>query len=635
MSQLDLFNGTSEPPSMPTREDCIALLLQEEKIRHSDLALANILNNNKVDDALYIFLLLFRAQLNQHSCLALEDINWLNPFGVNDSTLSAHPFIWQNNDYAQLWQSLETHHAVGEGKPLQLFANKLYTTRMADYEQTLAQRFLAMQAMPITIDDQKLKALLTAYFGQSDHEIDWQKVACAIAATRGFCVLTGGPGTGKTTTVTKLLAILQSLYVNAPLTIKLVAPTGKAAARLSESILGAKTQLKLEQHIKDLIPEQAQTIHRLLGVIPHSNKYRYDQNNLLHLDVLIVDEASMVDLSLMAKLIHALPKHARLILLGDKDQLASVDTGSVMSDLCQGLVFDEQPAYSIEQATRLNALCFNQQSRISSQKSVFALADSIAFLQKSFRFNASSGIGQLAMSINNNDSKKLKQTIEKGYGDLHLYDLTGENYQDLIERCAIQYSQYLTLLANKANPKQVHHAFAQFQVLAAVKEGPYGVHVLNKRIEQALTTKNLINPIARYYDGLPIMITHNDYQLKLFNGDIGILIRDKNNQLKAVFIDEQGTERAFYPARLPAHDKVYVMTIHKSQGSEFVHTTMILPPAQQASLGINRQLVYTGITRAKKIFELVAQPKVLNLAMHNGVTRGSGLTDRLNSNEIK
>ena len=647
---------TTAQPTMQTSESIkvvplLTYLTDEHRVRVVDVKLAELLSGTNAqqgyDDLFYIILMLCLSQQSQHSCLTLTEVDWTNPFNLRQSdftklegtqpdTLS--PF---SNDFTTeaAIRYLLSHHSVGDQKPLQLFNQRLYFSRLAGYEQTLAQRLLTMSERQLNIDDAVLAQLLTRYFPDDPSiDIDWQKVACAIAATKGFSVITGGPGTGKTTTVTKLLAILQSLYKAAPLSIKLVAPTGKAAARLTESILGAKNKLsEIPADINSLIPQSAQTIHRLLGVKPFTNKFRHDKSNPLHVDVLIIDEASMVDLSLMAKLIEALPDHARLILLGDKDQLASVDTGSVMSDLCQGLVLGQTPHYSKVRCEQLNTLCFNGAIKLNAQtQSEFKLADCIAFLQHSYRFDAKSGIGQLALAVNTNNRGILnyveQQSSEGHFSDIILdYDFVSTPIEKLVNSAASHYANYLTLIAQGASVAQVHAAFASYQLLAAVREGDYGVNSLNQRIERVLQQQGLIsvNPNQRHYIGMPIMVSQNDYQLKLFNGDIGILMPDDSGQLKAVFIDEQGNERAFSPARLPAHDKVYVMTIHKSQGSEFSYTAMVLPPLKQASIGINRQLVYTGITRAKHTFELVADKKVLQLAMGKSVSRASGLYERL------
>jgi len=647
---------TTAQPTMQASESIevvplLTYLTDEHRVRVVDVKLAELLSGTNAqqgyDDLFYIILMLCLSQQSQHSCLTLTEVDWTNPFNLRQSdftklegtqpdTLS--PF---SNDFTTeaAIRYLLSHHSVGEQKPLQLFNQRLYFSRLAGYEQTLAQRLLTMSERQLNIDDAVLAQLLTRYFPNDPSiDIDWQKVACAIAATKGFSVITGGPGTGKTTTVTKLLAILQSLYKAAPLSIKLVAPTGKAAARLTESILGAKNKLtEIPADINSLIPQSAQTIHRLLGVKPFTNKFRHDKSNPLHVDVLIIDEASMVDLSLMAKLIEALPDHARLILLGDKDQLASVDTGSVMSDLCQGLVLGQTPRYSKVRCEQLNTLCFNGTVKLNAQtQSEFKLADCIAFLQHSYRFDAKSGIGQLALAVNTNNRGILnyveQQSSEGHFSDIILdYDFVSTPIEKLVNSAASHYANYLTLIAQGASVAQVHAAFASYQLLAAVREGDYGVNSLNQRIERVLQQQGLIsvNPNQRHYIGMPIMVSQNDYQLKLFNGDIGVLMPDDSGQLKALFIDEQGNERAFSPARLPAHDKVYVMTIHKSQGSEFSYTAMVLPPLKQASIGINRQLVYTGISRAKQTFELVADKKVLQLAMGKSVSRASGLYERL------
>lgn len=629
----------------------LSYLTEQRRVRVVDVKLAELLSGNNTehdyDELFYIILMLCLSQQSQHSCLTLTEVDWTNPFNLRQSDFTKlegtvpdtlTPFSDDFTTEAAI-NYLHAHHSVGDHKPLQLFNQRLYFSRLAGYEQTLAQRLLAMSERQLNIDDAVLTELLTRYFPDNPTlDIDWQKVACAIAATKGFSVITGGPGTGKTTTVTKLLAILQSLYQAAPLSIKLVAPTGKAAARLTESILGAKNKLsEIPADINALIPQSAQTIHRLLGVKPFTNKFRHDKSNPLHVDVLIIDEASMVDLSLMAKLIEALPAHARLILLGDKDQLASVDTGSVMSDLCQGLVLGQTPQYSKARCEQLNKMCFNGTAKLGVQtQSEFKLADCIAFLQHSYRFDAQSGIGQLALAVNTNDRGILnyveQHSTQGHFSDVILdYDFVSTPIEKLINSAASHYGDYLTLIAQGESVAKVHEAFARYQLLAAVREGDYGVNSLNQRIERVLQQQGLIsvNPNQRHYTGMPIMISQNDYQLKLFNGDIGILMPDDSGQLKALFIDEQGNERAFSPARLPAHDKVYVMTIHKSQGSEFSYTAMVLPPLNQASVGINRQLVYTGITRAKQTFELVADKKVLQLAMGKSVSRASGLYERL------
>ncbi|TMP35314.1 exodeoxyribonuclease V subunit alpha [Pseudoalteromonas rubra] len=617
----------------------VALLIHARRVRAADIALAKLLCRETFDAVFYLVLLLQRAEQSQHTCLLLTDIDWQNPFSLSADDIRAFsgmsglvttlPYTPFDDPEAALAE-LSEHPAVGEGRPLRLFAGRLYLGRLAEYEAYLSSRFQSMAQQSIRLNQSQLSDLLDDYFPDNNAQgVDWQKVACAMAASSGFCVITGGPGTGKTTTVTKLLAILQSLYADVPLGIKLVAPTGKAAARLSESIIGAKGRLALAPELAAKIPEQAQTIHRLLGVIPNTNRFMHHEQNLLHLDLLIVDEASMVDLALMSKLVKALPPHARLILLGDKDQLASVDTGSILSDLCGHLVLGSQPIYSANRAAFLNQVCFAGRAVLKGTATRYALADATAFLQQSHRFKSDSGIGQLASAVNHNQPERLQQIINHGFSDLSFYGLGVEQYNALLERAADHYSAYLRAIEDNRDVADVHTLFAQYQLLAAVREGPYGVSELNKRIEQKLAQRRLIVPYSRFYAGMPIMITQNDYQLKLFNGDIGIVLPDDNGQLYATFIDEQNTVRYYYPARLPSFELVYAMTIHKSQGSEFDYTALILPPIQRAGKGVNRQLVYTGITRAKRHLELNCQPQVLQLSMQTQAGRQSGMGERL------
>ncbi|CCQ11750.1 Exodeoxyribonuclease V alpha chain [Pseudoalteromonas luteoviolacea B = ATCC 29581] len=608
--------------------DYITHLCQIEKVRPCDVRLAEFLANENEDIKLVILLLL-NAEQNQHSCLELERLNEDNPFSLNEEQRKNGFEVFPLRLGPDLYNALVGHPAIGESKPLALLNNKLYSGRNAEYERILASRFRVMACTTVSIDESLLQNLLTHYFPHGETgEIDWQKVACATAAIKRLSIITGGPGTGKTTTVTKLLAILQSLYKSAPLNIKMVAPTGKAAARLSESIKAAKHNLNLPLELAEVIPEEAKTIHRLMGVIPYSNKFRHNQDNPLHLDVLIVDEASMVDLSMMAKLVKALPAHARLILLGDKDQLASVDTGCVLGDLCQNLIFGQIPEMSSMHSQILSRLCgIPISSSVASNG--FVLKDCLSFLQKSHRFSATSGIGQLAYAINTNDWQRYSDLVKRGFDDIAIAELNQENYIKIIEQAADAYEIYLRAIVNNEPAQLIHDYFGRYRLLCAVKEGPYGTDVLNKRIEQRLLQRGLVRLTSRFYLGMPIMVTQNDYQLKLYNGDIGILMLDESHELKACFVSDSGEERFVYPARLPKFELAYVMTIHKSQGSEFDHTAIILPPMQKAQAGINRQLLYTGVTRAKKRLQLCAQSKVVRLAMARSLARSSGLYERL------
>lgn len=483
-----------------------------------------------------------------------------------------------------------------------------------------------------------------------EHCINWQQVAVSVASRQNFSVISGGPGTGKTTTVTKLLALLieQHLLLTLDrnpdkesatnknekqrvLKIELVAPTGKAAARLTESINGALATLDAGPNIKALIPTQASTIHRLLGVIPKRNEFKHNSDNPLHLDVLIVDEASMIDISLMAKLLSAVPEHAKLILLGDKDQLASVEAGAVFADICQGIA--DGPSYSVGLNQWLTStLGYNMSELSGSGKQVNSeISDNLCLLQKSYRFGQHSGIGQLAKAVNESDLALLKQVWQQGYGDISLYRGGDHSSNELSHLVVNGYQPYLKAAAEvstMADVVAVLNLFNKFQLLSPLRQGKVGVDALNFQIESKLTQHQFINiSQGSWYVGRPVMVQQNDYQQQLFNGDVGIVLPDitdpDSQQVRVYFKMADGEIKSFLPSRLPRVDTVYAMTIHKSQGSEFEHVVMVLPDTWSPLL--TKELVYTGITRAKSRFDLFSSIAVLKKSTLSYTERSSGL----------
>ncbi|MDV6251406.1 exodeoxyribonuclease V subunit alpha [Vibrio sp. EA2] len=470
--------------------------------------------------------------------------------------------------------------------------------------------------------------------------VNWQKVAAAVALTRRFAVISGGPGTGKTTTVTKLLAaLIEQAAQEKNLTIKLVAPTGKAAARLTESIGKAVQELPVSPELKAKIPTESSTLHRLLGAIPNSAEFRHNKQNPLHLDILVIDEASMVDLPMMYKVVDALPKHARLILLGDKDQLASVEAGAVLGDICSfhALGYGKEQASAIAKLTGFDTLAH-------SSNSVSSIADSLCMLQKSYRFDARSGIGQLAKAVNLGSAASVDNVWARDFSDIEHFALSSQNYNQMMQTLVQEYGRYLKRIGqqeqdpNTGEPetltrkaKAVLDTFNQCRLLCAIREGDFGVAGLNQRIEKALAARKLIKVQDEiWYHGRPVMVTRNDHGLGLYNGDIGICMRDDSEEeqrLKVFFELPDGSVKSVLPSRVPEHETAYAMTIHKSQGSEFDYTLMILPP--DFSPILTRELIYTGITRAKKRLALYAELNVLKRGIKVKTTRASGLVQRL------
>jgi exodeoxyribonuclease V alpha subunit len=588
-----------------------------------DTALANLLQSKQPsDDPRHLWLAALTS--NQwgrgHACLDLATLQTQATalLGWSDEQTAALP--------ADLHQAANTlPWTQGDASPLVLTEDKgdaskgarLYLRRAWTAEQNIRQNIAQRLALPCDVPadlQQRLDALFTP---ASDGEPDMQRLACEVAAQNRITLITGGPGTGKTTTVVKLLSLLVGTSSN-ELQIHLAAPTGKAAARLTESISNALT--KMPADVQARIPTQAQTLHRLL-----QTNSKATQVHQLATDVVVVDEASMIDLEMMARLLQAVPPTARLILLGDKDQLASVEAGAVMSQLCTGSLLKAQTVTLIH----------------------------------SHRFDAKSGIGQWARSVNadaadNTPALKalwnaapdwlatlpLQQSVLPDEGgdaaepDVARLQLNSASDSKLAVGLRYGWRNWLALLdahrpsktapaapCSDAQAVALLKAFTEFCVLCAVREGPLGVGQLNAQVEQALGLGQ-----SAWYAGRPVMVTRNDYALELMNGDIGLCLPGPDGVLRVAFPAVDGGVRWVMPSRLDSVETVFAMTVHKSQGSEFAHVLLVIPALESPVL--TRELVYTGLTRAKKRLTLWApQLGVLWNGCARRVLRSGGLSD--------
>ena len=562
-------------------------------------------------------------------------------------------------------QALEQSPLVGDGtdpKPLTLDRHgRLYLHRYHQYERRLAESLRARAAELEPIDEQALRRdlarLFTGSLGVSDDAR--QRWAAIIAAQRRFSVISGGPGTGKTHTVVKILALLvgqaRALGRADGLRIALIAPTGKAAQRLGEAVRFGMNGL--DPNLSSSIPRDASTIHRALGYQPRTpTRFRHDAHNPLPVDVVVVDEASMVDLALMTKLVEAVPVTARLILLGDKDQLVSVEAGAILGDIYA----EAEPGFSAEFAKRVQEIAGE---RLPAAKgAVPRVQDCLVHLTRSYRYPEGSAIAEFARAVNRGDAeaalavidgrpesmspaprtrKKRAALNQLSFGFAHVEPLFQKRPElewvelrgtdDFARRLGPVIDRGFSEYVGERDPRRKLALLAGFRVLCAHRRGDLGAQTLNRWVEERLSDRAGLNVDREFYDGRPLLITRNDYQLELYNGDIGVVAPDSDGLLKAWFVGEDTRVRSFLPARLPPHETVFCMTVHKSQGSEFDRVLLVLP--ERPSPIVTRELLYTGVTRARSAVHLVASRSVLKGAISQRVERASGLREALWANE--
>ena len=511
-------------------------------------------------------------------------------------------------------------------KPLILDNGKLFLRRYWHYQKLLADQIHTRMHQDDSRSTQQSwqDKRLDFYFqnGSQEGEINWQQLAAKRALQNKFLIVSGGPGTGKTTTITRILVLLIEEYLDSKkqgknvkkggggynktsFDILLAAPTGKASIRMLDSIRDAQQEMQLSEQIEQYIPTQARTIHKLLGYIPDSISFNHNRSNPLKADIVLIDEASMIDIALMSKLIEAVPARAKFILIGDKDQLSSVETGSVFADICQGL---EETQFLVT-------------------------------LQKNWRFSKDSGIGQLAIAANKGDHKTVLGVLKaQGQQTCELLPPSILSTRLISSDLIDSWTDYFEIIKNpESTLPDIFEAFNQYRILCALRRGLNGSLILSDRIEKTLIKQKLITPqasrqsSAKWYHGRPIMITQNSYEKGLFNGDTGITLI-KNGQVKVYFPDEkEGEYKNFSPISLPAHETTWAMTIHKSQGSEFNRVALILPHEVMPLL--TRQLIYTGITRAKEKVSIVASEEVLVAGVKTEVVSATGITDMIRTQD--
>jgi len=465
--------------------------------------------------------------------------------------------------------------------------------------------FIKERSFPFdNINMTKLTSLLDAYFPEDN----MQKAAALNAALNGFTVISGGPGTGKTSTVFSLLAVLLEMS-DAPLKIAVCAPTGKAASRLTETIADKRESYKNKAFAVH-IPEKAVTIHRLLGMSGDSRKPTHNEDNKLPYDIVIADEASMVDVRMMAKLTGALSDTCRLILLGDKDQLASVQPGAVLGDICEHAPVDE---FTAERSAPLSKAS-GRDIKIGSSP----FANITIMLDKSYRYQNDKGIGLLADASGKGDfDTAFKVLTGDTTGHVDFIEM-GDDFEQIAGKFLLDHFRSYSGIES---PFEAIETFNKFRILSPHRKQNGGTEHINAIALKTLFKAGLCDNTKRFYNGMPLMIIENDYSQNLFNGETGLIYSDTDQ--KACFAFDRETVRKITPARLPAHVPAYSMTVHKSQGSEFEHVLFVLPESDSQIL--TRELFYTAVTRAKSRLTVISTKDAVKACLGRKTIRTSGL----------
>lgn len=573
-------------------DDAIALLNRAGLLAAADVHVARTIGRlgGEDDEAVLLAVALaVRGVRLGSSCIELAPT-------VADLRVEAPDLAWPTfvDDVEDWWQRVEASPlAAGRDRVLVPEAPLLHLVRYHALEVSLCERLGARLALaPPEPDVGVLTADLDRLFGAPGFEE--QRAAADRAAHSWTSILVGGPGTGKTTTIARLLAALASQHRASqhaaghrrPLHVGLAAPTGKAAARMREAITAAAADPIFTADERTWLESlHAVTLHRLLGFRPdHRTAFRHHAGQKLPFDVVVVDETSMVSLLMMERLVQAVPAGCRLVLVGDPEQLASVEAGAVLRDVVDGLGGDRSPA--------------------------------VTHLQHGHRFDG--GIGELAQAVVAGDADAAIDVLTRGVEGLSLRD-PGDVEHVVGDRPAAQ-ARAVAQAARDGDAETALQALAEHRLLCAHRDGPFGVSHWNERLEREVRT--FPDPSRPWFVGRPVLVTRNDASLRVNNGDVGVTLDDGHRLV--VHLD---TDVDVSSARLSSTQSAYASTVHRSQGSEFEHVTLVLP--DEDSLVLTRELLYTAVTRARTSLTVVATPEVVRAAVERRTARASGVARRL------
>ena len=503
--------------------------------------------------------------------------------------------------------------AYDKNLPVVIENSKIYLRRYYEYEKETASEIIRRASASAENLPSEVFSAAEKLLSALDITEEEKKISVLNALSKKVSFISGGPGTGKTSLAVNiiLLYIKKKLMKGERPSIALCAPTGKAAAHLKKSVEGALSKIRDNDKVKDLfekeikyVPLKGETVQKLIGTKIGSISAKYNKNETLPHDLIIADETSMFDLSLMKKLFSALSPSASIVFLGDKDQLASVQAGSVFGDICS----------------------FSKNGSVEKPDNSECLSKSITVLKKSFRFDPDKGIGKISKAVNESDIHGVQDAFNSD-DNIRFIENNESGFQgfrkklkEIIESEIKRYSNDYPYIfpVNKAKPEELLARMKNIQILSALRKGPGGFGEINAIVEEIFSLTGNI------YHGMPVMAVENDYDMKIFNGDTGIICKEE--RLNAYFPGDDAL-RKINPYLLKSYEKSFCMTVHKSQGSEFENIIFVLP--NEDSRVLTKELIYTAITRAKKNITIIGSKEILNAGILRKTERSSGLSSRL------
>lgn len=568
-------------------------LKKRKEISLQELEFGRFLNRVESSDPkeiLFMGMACIRHQMDGHLCISItEFLNYPVYAKLIDKSISDVQIL-------DLIAKSGLIGTPGDSKPLILDDRKVYLQKIWKYENELIDWLLNKADENDTLAKENIQFVDQSFEGST--EVDWQRIAVKVSLLKNLVIVSGGPGTGKTFTIKRIIEALKYSNSDKKIKIALAAPTGKAAQRLNDSLASDE----------EFEVGAAVTVHKLLGAEFGSSTYKYNKANQLVYDVVVVDEASMLDIHLWTALIRALPDTAKLILLGDKDQLSSVEAGSILGDICSGAT----NSFSMKVASEIREPLLSNKS--------FPLNDCFILLEKTYRVEEGSGIKVLSDAVNSGDYERVLEILESDqFPYVTLKDSSKKNVDELISKYVLKPAQ------NNRSIEDIRNGLNTYKILCALRRGPFGIEEINRASEKALKGLMGIPANQQWYSGRTIMMNRTNNQFKLRNGETGLCIQASESEFEILF--DRKEEFKLPTTRLQDYELAFANTIHKSQGSEYDHVAIVLP--NETNPLLSRELLYTAITRAKKSIVIYAKEEIVVDAVKKVVSRNSGIKDKI------